>query len=152
MSSYKQLTYAQRCQIEVLNKSGFSQQSIGDAVGLSQSSISRELKRNTGERGYRHQQAHRKSYERRHHASKATKVEPVVLELIARKLHQYWSPEQISGWLLEERAQCLSHESIYQHVWADKRGKSHQIHSFMSGGKQERSACHRCYDRTTQSI
>lgn len=31
MSSYKQLNYAQRCQAEVLNKCGFSQQSIGDA-------------------------------------------------------------------------------------------------------------------------
>ena len=29
MSSYKQLTYKQRCQIEALNKSGFSQQAIG---------------------------------------------------------------------------------------------------------------------------
>lgn len=75
---------------------------------MDQSSTSRELKRNKSERGYR---AHRKSYERRHNASTATKMKPAVLELIARKLHQYWSQR------LEERAQCLSHESIYRQVW-----------------------------------
>ncbi|MCU7921324.1 MAG: helix-turn-helix domain-containing protein [Candidatus Thiodiazotropha sp. (ex Dulcina madagascariensis)] len=51
MSDYKQLSYEQRCQIEVLKKSGMTQQEIADAVGTSQSSISRELKRNTGQRG-----------------------------------------------------------------------------------------------------
>jgi len=130
MSSYKQLTYAQRCQIEVLNRSGFSQQAIGNAVGVSQPSVSRELKRNIGERGYRHQQAHRKSCERRQKAAKATKMTPAVLTLIARKLHQHWSPEQISGWLLEEHEQCLSHESIYRHVWADKHAGG-SLHGFL---------------------
>jgi transposase, IS30 family len=130
MSSYKQLTYAQRCQIEVLKKSGFSQQSIGDAVGASQPTISRELRRNTGERGYRHRQAQRKRCERRDDAVSATKMKPAVLALIAQKLHQHWSPEQISGWLLEEQEQCLSHESIYLHVWADKRAGG-VLHSFL---------------------
>jgi IS30 family transposase len=32
-----------------------------------------------------------------------------------------WSPEQISGWLLVEREELISHESIYLHVWADKQ-------------------------------
>jgi|TARA_B110000967_G_scaffold204999_1_gene248579 IS30 family transposase len=96
MSSYKQLTYAQSCQIEVLYRSGFSQQSFVYAVGASQPKISRELRRNTGERGYRHQQAQRKRCDRRSDAVNATKMKPAVLALIAHKLHQYWSPEQIS--------------------------------------------------------
>lgn len=53
MGSYKQLTCEQRCQIEVLKRSGFSQQSIGRAIEASQSAISRELSRNQGEGGYR---------------------------------------------------------------------------------------------------
>jgi IS30 family transposase len=130
MSSYKQLTYEQRCQIEALNKSGFSQQAIGDTVGVSQPTISRELKRNTGERGYRHQQAQRMTCERRGEACSATKMTPAVLTLIGQKLQLCWSPEQISGWLLEEREQCLSHESIYRHVWADKRAGG-ALHSFL---------------------
>jgi len=130
MSSYKQLTYEQRCQIDVLNNSGFGQQDIADAVGANQSSISRELKRNTGERGYRHQQAQRMTCERRRDAVSATKMKPATLAVIAQKLHQCWSPEQISGWLLEEQEQCLSHESIYQHIWADKKAGG-ALHSFL---------------------
>lgn len=130
MSSYKQLTYEQRCQIEALNKSGFSQQAIGNCVGVSQPTISRELKRNTGEREYRHQQAQRKSCERRRKARCATKMTPAVATVIGQKLQIFWSPEQISGWLVEEREQCLSHESVYLHVWVDKKSGG-DLHSFL---------------------
>ena len=120
MRNYKQLTYEQRCQIYALKKTGMSQQQIADIIGVSQSTISRELARNTGERGYRHQQAQRKRDERCAEAAKALKMTPEILRLIEPKLREKWSPEQISGWLLEEREERLSHETIYRHVWADK--------------------------------
>jgi len=121
MSSYKQLTYEQRCQIEVLKKSGFSQQRIADAVGSDQSTISRELERNTGQRGYRHNQAHAKACERRERAVRPSKMTAAMITLIDAKLRQQWSPEQISGWLRVQHDKHLSHESIYQRVWADKK-------------------------------
>jgi IS30 family transposase len=62
---YQQLTSEQRCQISVLIKSGLSQREIAAAIGVSQSTISRELARNTGERGYRHKQAQSKAAVRR---------------------------------------------------------------------------------------
>ena len=37
------------------------------------------------------------------------------------KVRLEWSPEQISGWLLEDRKELLSHETIYLHIWANKR-------------------------------
>ena len=37
------------------------------------------------------------------------------------RLHQKFSPEQISGHLAASGLQ-ISHERIYQHIWADKRG------------------------------
>jgi IS30 family transposase len=43
-----------------------------------------------------------------------------LIDLINDKLRLKWSPEQISGWLLVEQKISLSHERIYQHVWADK--------------------------------
>lgn len=70
MRHYKQLTYAQKCQIAVLKKSGFTQQSITKLTKLSQSTISRELSRNTGKRGYRHKQAHERALFRRKSARK----------------------------------------------------------------------------------
>lgn len=120
MSTYKQLTYEQRCQIEALKKSGLNQQGIADAVGVGQSTISRELSRNTGERGYRHLQAQRKAVERRLGTVKPLKMTVELIDEIEDKIYQKWSPEQISGWLDVEGTTSLSHERIYQHVWSDK--------------------------------
>lgn len=120
MTSYKQLNYEQRCQIEALKKSGLSQQAIADAVCVSQSCISRELSRNTGERGYRHKQAERKASSRRVARAKAYKMTEDLIDLIEHYLYQDWSPEQISGWLLQEECIEISHERIYQHIWLDK--------------------------------
>ena len=66
-----------------------------------------------GARGYRHHQAQRKSNKRRTEAAKAIKMTADILQLIKSKLHEKWSPEQISGWLLDEKEESLSHESIY---------------------------------------
>jgi IS30 family transposase len=74
MTTYKQLTYEQRCQIYVLKKSEMSQQKIAGSIGTSQSAISRELKCNTGQRGYRYKQAQGMSDERRAEAAKALKT------------------------------------------------------------------------------
>jgi len=46
MKKYSQLTYEQRCQISILIKIGSSQQMAADLVGVNQSTISREMKRN----------------------------------------------------------------------------------------------------------
>lgn len=120
MKSYKQLTYEQRCQIEVLKKSGISQQEIAALIDVNQSSVSRELSRNTGLRSYRHNQAHRKSVERRQETVKPHKMTPQLIDEIDDKLLLRWSPEQISGWLLVNQNTCISHETIYRYVWADK--------------------------------
>lgn len=120
MRTYKQLTYEQRCQIEALKKSGISQQCIAALICVSQSSISRELSRNTGARGYRHQQAQRKTIERRQATAKPHKMTAKLIDEIEDKLFLKWSPEQISGWLLVDQDIGISHEIIYQHVWADK--------------------------------
>jgi IS30 family transposase len=120
METYKQLTYAQRCQIEVLKKSGISQQAIAALIGVNQSSVSRELSRNTGLRGYRHNQAQRKAVERRQETVKPHKMTAQLIDEIDDKLLLKWSPEQISGWLLVNQNICISHETIYRHVWANK--------------------------------
>lgn len=118
---YQQLTYEQRCQISVLKKRNCSQREIAESVGTSQSTVSRELARNTGERGYRYKQAQEKSEKRRAEAVKPTKMTPDMVTVIESKLRLEWSPEQVSGWLLEEHEQLISHETIYLHIWANKR-------------------------------
>lgn len=81
MSKYKQLTYELRCQIYALKKTEMTQQEMADTVGVSQATISRELKRNTGGNGYRFSQAQRKTQERRDKAVTATKMTPTMYYL-----------------------------------------------------------------------
>ena len=66
---------------------------IAQALGRSQSTISREISRHTGQRGYRHQQANRLTAERHHHKPKAVKLTDEIKLLIDGYLKQDWSPE-----------------------------------------------------------
>ena len=87
MKTNKQLTYEQRCQISVLKESGMIQQHIASIINVDQSTISRELRRNTGQRGYRHKQAQPMSADRRFGATKFLKMTPGMINLIIGKGH-----------------------------------------------------------------
>ena len=82
MKHYQQLTYEQRCQIYLLKQEDYSQQATADAIGVSQPTISRELRRNSGERGYRYKQAQKKSSVRRQQAVNTLKMTPANVVLI----------------------------------------------------------------------
>jgi transposase, IS30 family len=56
MRSYKQLSQAQRYQIEILKKAGKNQKQIAELLGPSAGTICRELQGNTGKKGYRPKQ------------------------------------------------------------------------------------------------
>jgi len=118
---YNHLTREQRCQIWALKTTGLSQRQIALGLGVSPSTISRELKRNQGRKGYRFQQADTLATERRHAASaQPTCMTPDNIRIIEKRLEEGWSPDQISGRLKLEGI-CVSHESIYHHVWSDKQ-------------------------------
>lgn len=117
--AYTQLTQIQRYQISGLLKMEHTQTEIATTLGVHKSTINRELKRNRGQRGYRPQQAHRKAQERR--AQNGPQIEEQDWQLVEEKLRLDWSPEQISAWLKRLRDIQISHESIYQYIYADKR-------------------------------
>jgi transposase, IS30 family len=135
---YLHLTCAQRCQIYALLKSGHSQAHIAVHIGVDRSTISRELARNGGARGYRFQQAQEKASRRRREASRTPrKMTPQVVAVIEEKLtRQQWSPEQISGRLAKEGVAHISHESIYRHVWNDKKDGGNLYLHLRHGGKK----------------
>ncbi len=142
MSTYQQLTYEQRCQIEALKRSGINQQGIARVIGVHQSSISRELARNTGDRGYRQKQAQRKTEARRCATHKPHKMTAVLIDRIEDYLYQNWSPEQISGWLLMTELLEISHETIYRHVWENKKaGGDLYTHLRRRSRKYQRRGC-----------
>jgi IS30 family transposase len=83
------------------------------------STISRELRRNTGERGYRPKQAHEKAIGRR--AKAKPRITVTTWEVVEEKLREDWSPEQVSGWMKKRQGIQISHGWIYQHILADKQ-------------------------------
>jgi IS30 family transposase len=120
MSNYKQLTREQRYQIYALMKAGLCQSKIAKIVGVHKSTISREVRRNRGLRGYRPKQAHNFAETRRAKAVR-TRISLNTWNMVERLLREDWSPEQISGWLDSEHKVTVSHESIYQFILKDKR-------------------------------
>ena len=118
--TYTQLTQEQRYQIYALLKTEQSQTKIATVIGVHKSTISREVGRNSGQRGYRPKQAHHLSVKRRR--NKFTKrITTETWARIDEKLQQDWSPEQVSGWLKKNTDAKVSHEWIYQHIYMDKR-------------------------------
>lgn len=120
-AGYHHVTRDIRCQIYALKSIGQSLGQIALAVGRDKSTISREIARNTGGRGYRFKQADEKAKYRRSAASKVPKKLTEEMQgIIRERLLEDWSPEQISGRLKLE-GKAISHETIYQYVWRDKR-------------------------------
>jgi transposase, IS30 family len=114
LMTYKHLSQAERYQIHALMKAGHDQSQIAKLLDRHKSTISRELSRNTGSRGYRPKQACEMSADRAQNNRNAPTVEPWVREAACALLCIQWSPEQIASQL------PISHETVYQHVYADK--------------------------------
>lgn len=136
--AYKHLTYEQRCQIYTLKQQYFSQSTIAAAIGVSQSSISRELFRNCGKRGYRFHQANEFAKERSHlqKSKKRVMTTQTVAKIEYLLTAKQWSPDQISKRLALENGTKVSHESIYQHIWADKKAGGELYRNLRQQGKK----------------
>lgn len=119
MPSYTQLTREERYQIYVLRQAGHKQCEIAVLLNRDKSTISRELRRNRGLRGYRPGQAHTKAIARRVEQTRPRFSSPL-WPVVERLIRQDWSPEQISGRLEMEHDSTISHETIYQYIYSDK--------------------------------
>ena len=136
-NGYHHLTYAERCQIHGLKASGYSQRAIAHAMNRSPATISRELRRNSGDRGYRHQQAERQAQARRRQASsRPWKLTAGLWTLIEGCLRLAWSPEQIAGRLRVDGVVSVSPERIYQHVRLDRKQGGDLWRSLRRRGKK----------------
>ena len=136
MSGYTQLTQGQRYQLEVLLKAGHNQTMIANILAIHKSTVSRELRRNRGLRGYRPKQAHEKAMQRRHEKAK-THIPLTTWVVVNALIKQDWSPEQISGRLHTEQGISISHEWIYLHIYRDKH-QGGDLHKHLRCQKKRR--------------
>ena len=96
------LTLEQRYRIYSLLKTGHAQSEIALTIGVHKLTISRELKKPHGKRGYRYKQAHTKAED-----GGQGKIRPRIYGstwvFIESLIQKEWSPEQIHGWLKENK-------------------------------------------------
>lgn len=121
MKHYKQLTREQRYQISGLKKAGLNQSQIADELVVHKSTISREFRRNKGRRGWHPKQAQELRDDRRKNCANAQRHSLLEWTEVERLIRQDMSPEQASQRLALEGGLQISHESIYLHIYADKR-------------------------------
>jgi IS30 family transposase len=121
MRKYTQLTRGKRYQIRALLKAKFSQTEMAFFLKVHKPTISREIRRNRGDKGYRPVQAHEKAQARRFRAAKRIKMTPLMIELVEHYIRQDFSPEQVSGFLNRKHGLKISHETIYKYIWSDKK-------------------------------
>lgn len=118
--NYTQLAREQRYQIYALMKAGHNQSQIAIVVGCHKSTISRELRRNRGLKGYRPFQADELAIDRQCEAYRSRIAWKTWLQ-VELLLRQDWSPEQIAGRLQLEQQPTVSHECIYRYIYLEKK-------------------------------
>lgn len=118
---YKQLTSEQRYTISVLLQNRTKQKDIAKAINVSASTVSREIRRNSGvRRHYNWETAQANAVQTRRRKPGNRSVDKDVMEEAKCLLiTEQWSPEQISG-VLAKDGKYISHETIYRMIRKDK--------------------------------
>ena len=118
---YKQLTSEQRYTISVLLQNRTKQKEIAKAINVSPSTVSREIRRNSGVRGrYNWETAQANAVQTKRRKPGNHSINKEVMEEAKHLLvTEQWSPEQISG-VLAKDGKYISHETIYRMIRKDK--------------------------------
>jgi len=125
--SPRTLTLSEREDISRGVFAGQSLRSIAAMLGRAPSTVSREISRNGGRRGYRASKADQCAWDRARRPKTCKLVEnPALARIVASKLQLAWSPDQIAGWSKQaypdDENYQVSHETIYKSLFIQARG------------------------------
>ncbi len=122
------LSLEQREEIALGISRGEAQQAIAASIGVSASTVCREVQRNGGRRAYRATTAHRAAFGRARRP-KPTKLAscPELKTFVVTSLEELWSPQEIAHRLRRDHKDdpmmWVSHETIYQSLYVQGRGE-----------------------------
>lgn len=134
----RQITKEQRYTISVMLKQGVKPKDIAEFIGKDKSSIYREINRNKDNRNgaYKFELAEKKCRERHKIKPKRKRFTAEIKAKVVELITDDYSPEQVVGFCKSEGIACVSHETIYQYIWEDKRQKGNlHIHLRRQGRK-----------------
>lgn len=120
---YHQITPEERYTLGLLRKQGHTDADIARIMGRHRATIGREVRRNSTnyDGAYRPSKAQEYANGRRWTPRRNRRFGPTEWKLVETLLAMRFSPEQISGRLRRLNVLKISHETIYIHIWRDKR-------------------------------
>ena len=142
------LSLAEREEISRGLASGDSMRAIAARLGRATSTVSREVNRNGGRKDYRATLAEERAWQRARRPKRCLlAMNDLLRDVVANKLKEDWSPEQISGWLKrrysDDEAMRVSHETIYRTLFVQARGAlKKELLAHLRSGRMMRKGRH----------
>ena len=119
---YHRLTVEKRIIIWTLRKEGRSLRHIAGGLGCAPSTVSRELARNRGPKGYRAKKAQaRADWRARRKAAARRKLTPEMWDLVKARMSEGWTPEQIAGRCGRDGVPMVCRETIYKEYYRRRK-------------------------------
>jgi len=118
---YKHFTIEEREKLQLMWWERKSVRSMAKALNRSPSSVSRELKRNfpSERKVYAPRLAHERALRKRRNRGREDRLKnDTIRRYVTKHLKLRWSPEQISGRMKIDIGEYISHEAIYQYIYA----------------------------------
>lgn len=133
--------------LAALRRQGYNKSQIAQELGRHRSTVGRELRRNStrADGHYRAFTAQERTNGRRSRSRRNSRFSAGDFATIDELLCQQWSPEQISGHLASVGSLNISHETIYRHVWRDKK-EGGLLYTHLRGARKRRRKRYRSYD------
>ena len=145
--TYRQLSPEERYMLAALRRQGCNQSEIARSLGRHRSTVGRELRRNStrADGRYRACTAQGRTNGRRSRSRRNQRFSAADFALVDELLCRQWSPEQVAGYLRRTGLLSISHETIYRHVWRDKR-QGGTLHTHLRGARKKRRNRYGSYD------
>jgi IS30 family transposase len=133
--------------LAALRRQGCNQSRIARSLGRHRSTVCRELCRNStrADGRYRASTAQERTNGRRSRPRRNSRFGATDFALAQELLCRQWSPEQIAGRLARAGRLSISHETIYRHVWRDKKAGG-LLHTHLRGARKRRRKRYGAYD------
>ena len=140
---YHRVTGEERRLIHRWRQEGHGPREIGRRLGRPASSVTREVQRNTGGNGYRHQQADEMARARATRCVLRRLTEEIRLDAERGLREEGWTPQIICERARLEGRAHVCKETLYQHIFADAKAGGRLWTFLPRARRKRRSRCPR---------